>query len=138
MSGSGMMQGGSYQANVIAWLYVHILREQRLQWFDLRNDQPTAIAGEVDGPGDDARVDFPPGVPSIEVQAKHGLSGATRFRQALQRIVHDDSHPDRGVVIVVDRTATDWICRVLPDDLERLRQGRADAVRYQTKTLRHL
>ena len=57
-----MMQGGSYRANVIAWLYVHILREQRLQWFDLRNDQPTAIAGEVDGPGDDARVDFPLGV----------------------------------------------------------------------------
>ena len=40
-----------------------------------------------------------------------------------------------SAIIVVDRTATDWICRVLPDDLERLRQGRADAVRYQTKTL---
>ncbi len=86
MSGSGMMLGAAYQAGVIAWLYVHVLREQRLHWFELADDRPLAVAGEVSGPGDDVRIEFPAGVPSIEVQAKHGLSGKLRLREALRRI----------------------------------------------------
>ena len=132
MSGSGMMMGGAYQAGVIAWLYVHMLREQRLHWFELADDRPLAVAGEVSGPGDDVRIDFPPGVPSVEIQAKHGLSGRQRLREALSRIGRTPSTTPSAVVLVVDRTSSRWIHRILPDDLECLRQDRPDAVRKET------
>lgn len=133
MSGSGMMMGGAYQAGVIAWLYVHMLREQRLHWFELADDRPLAVAGEVSGPGDDVRIDFPPGVPSVEIQAKHGLSGRQRLREALSRIRRTPSTTTSAVVLVVDRTSSRWIHRTLPDDLECLRQGRPDAIRKETR-----
>ena len=133
MSGSGMMMGGAYQAGVIAWLYVHLLREQRLHWFELADDRPLAVAGEVSGPGDDVRIDFPPGVPSVEIQAKHGLSGGQRLREALSRIRRIPSTTTSAVVLVVDRTSSRWIHRILPDDLECLRQGRPDAIRKETR-----
>ena len=132
MSGSGMMMGGAYQAGVIAWLYVHLLRGQRLHWFELADDRPLAVAGEVSGPGDDVRIDFPPGVPSVEIQAKHGLSGRQRLREALSRIRRIPSPTTSPVVLVVDRTSSRWIHRILPDDLECLRQGRPDAIRKET------
>ena len=132
MSGSGMMMGGAYQAGVIAWVYVHMLREQRLHWFELADDRPLAVAGEVSGPGDDVRIDFPPGVPSVEIQAKHGLSGRQRLREALSRIGGTPSTIASAVVLVVDRTSSRWIHRILPDDLECLRQDRPDAIRKET------
>ena len=128
-----MMLGGAYQAGVVAWLYVHVLREQRLHWFDLANDRPLAVAGEVSGPGDDVRIEFPAGVPSVEVQAKHGLSGKLRLREVLNRISRTTSTPTVPVVLAIDRTSSSWIYKTLPDDLECLRQARPDAIRKETR-----
>ena len=133
MSGSGMIGGAAYQAAVIAWLYVHMLREQRLNWFDLADDRPLAVAAEVGGPGDDARIDFAPGLPSVEVQVKHGLSGPARLRDVLARIQQAPSPSNAPIVLAVDRTASTWIHRVLPDDLDCLRHGRSDAIRKDTR-----
>lgn len=133
MSGSGMMLGGAYQAGVIAWLYVHVLREQRLHWFELADDRPLAVAGEVSGPGDDVRIEFPAGVPSVEVQAKHGLSGKLRLREVLRRISETPSTTTGPIVLAVDRTSSSWIHKILPDDLECLRQDREDAIRQETR-----
>ena len=127
------MLGGAYQAGVVAWLYVHVLREQRLHWFDLANDRPLAVAGEVSGPGDDVRIEFPAGVPSVEVQAKHGLSGTLRLREVLNRISRTTSTPTVPVVLAIDRTSSSWIYKTLPDDLECLRQARPDAIRKETR-----
>ena len=133
MSGSAMMQGGAYQAGVVAWLYVHVLREQRLCWFDLLDDRPISVAGEVDGPGDDARVDFSSEIDSVEVQAKHGVNGVGRLREVLDRIRDKDVVGQRTVVLAVDRTSAGWVHKVLPTDLDRLRCGRDDAIRKETR-----
>ena len=135
MSGSGMMLGAAYQAGVVAWLYVHMLREQRLHWFELADDRPLAVAGEVSGPGDDVRIEFSAGVPSVELQAKHGLSGKRRLREVLSRISNTSCAPTGPVVLAVDRTSSSWMHKTLPDDLECLRQGRADAIRQETRQL---
>ena len=133
MSGSGMMLGGAYQAGVVAWLYVHVLREQRLHWFEFTDDRPLAVAGEVSGPGDDVRIEFAAGVPTVEVQAKHGLPGKPRLREVLSRI-SKAARPSGGpVVLAVDRTSSSWIHKTLPDDLECLRQRRPDAIRQETR-----
>ena len=58
MSGDATFAGTTYQAGVIAFVYVHGLLEQRLGWFELFDDTPVAVSGAVNGPGDDAGVEF--------------------------------------------------------------------------------
>ena len=58
MAGDATVSGTTYQAGVVAFVYVHMLLEQRLGWFELFDDEPVAVEGEVNGPGDDVRVDF--------------------------------------------------------------------------------
>ena len=135
MSGSGMFTGADYQAGVVAWLYVHILLEQRLNWFPLLNDRPTAVAAEVGGPGDDLRIDIAQSTQSVELQAKHGLTGAAALRNALTRIAETLTSDATHIVLAVDRTSSTWIHKLLPDDLDRLRQSREDAIRQESRAL---
>ena len=80
MSGPGNFAGTTYQSGVIAFVSVHVLLEARLNWIELEVDRPTAIAAEAGGPGDDAEIEFS-GAFRIQVQAKHGLSGAAALRE---------------------------------------------------------
>ena len=52
MSGSGTFAGTSFQAQVIAYAYVHILGQRRLLWIPATDDTPLSVDGETGGPGD--------------------------------------------------------------------------------------
>ncbi len=56
MGGNATVSGTNYQAGVIAYVFVHVLAEARLRWLKT-DDTPSAVSGEVKGPGDDARVE---------------------------------------------------------------------------------
>lgn len=73
MGGDATFAGTNYQASVIAYVFVHVLTETKLRWGGLADDTPSAVSGEVKGPGDDARVEFRTGAAPVELQAKHGL-----------------------------------------------------------------
>ena len=52
MSGSGTFAGTRlFQAQVIAYVYVHILGQRRLLWIPATDDTPLAVDGETGGPG---------------------------------------------------------------------------------------
>jgi hypothetical protein len=80
----------------MAYVAVHILLEQQLGWFELFDDTPTAIAGEVGGAGDDAAVEFRVGTPTVEIQAKHGLQGLQALVEVLLAKIEKalEAHPD--------------------------------------------
>ena len=73
MGGDATFSGTNYQANALAYVFVHVLTESKLRWLAVADDTPVAVSGEVRGPGDDARIEFRSGVAAVEVQAKHGL-----------------------------------------------------------------
>jgi hypothetical protein len=73
MGGDATFAGTNYQASVIAYVFVHVLTETKLRWGGLADDTPSAVSGEVKGPGDDARIEFRTGAAPVELQAKHGL-----------------------------------------------------------------
>lgn len=138
MGGDATFTGTTYQARVIAFLYVHVLAQMRLGWFNPADDTPLAVSGETDGLGDDARLEFGSKLPDAEVQAKHGLSGGAELDKVLERL---QSKTPEGfvvpVVLTVDRHRTSrWIFSHLPTDLGRLRSGRSDALRAETERIR--
>ena len=105
MSGDATFSGTTYQAEVIAYVYAHILAQSRLGWRPLVADAPTAVQGETDGPGDDACIEFNQDVAALEVQAKRGLSGGTAFLDILDKAAGRwDQQSERiPLVITVDR-----------------------------------
>ena len=138
MGGDATFTGTTYQARVIAFLYVHVLARMRLGWFAPADDTPLAVSGETDGPGDDARLEFGSKLPPAEVQAKHGLTGGAELDKVVDRLrrkTPEDSIVP--VVLTVDRHRTSrWILSHLPTDLGRLRSGRSDALRPETERIR--
>src|SRR5260370_37184490 len=106
MSGAATFFGTNYQAGVLALVYVHILKQAPLRWFDHFIDTPVAVSGETDGPGDDARIEFGERHPAVEVQAKHGLTGGAKLLEAVVDIGRR-SVADAGtkVVLGVDRSS---------------------------------
>nr|WP_128795572.1 hypothetical protein [Corallococcus coralloides] len=136
MGGDATFFGTTYQARVIAYIYVHILAGMRLGWLSPVDDTPIAVSGETDGPGDDARIEFGDRHPAIEVQAKHGMTGGAKLQEMLAR-VRSRSQPDDllKVVLVVDRSSSRWLYSTLPGDIERLRAGRHDALKSETVKL---
>jgi hypothetical protein len=137
MSGDATFGGTSYQAGVIAFVSVHILLEQRLGWFELFDDTPTAVSGEVGGAGDDAAVEFGVGIPTIEIQAKHGLTGGAPLLEVLDRIraCPEREGESRPVVLAVDHSASAWLYETFANDLDRLRSGRTETCRAKTRDL---
>jgi tetratricopeptide (TPR) repeat protein len=137
MSGHATFSGTTYQAGVIAYVAVHILTEAQLGWFDLFDDTPTAISGEVGGAGDDAAIEFRPGTPTAEIQAKHGLQGIVALAEVVERVAGFPATDgaSRPVVLVTDQTASRWIYPKLGADLDLLRAERHDAVGSHTREL---
>ena len=76
----------------IAYVYVHILTGTKLRWLLGGDDTPTAISGETRGPGDDARIEFGAGVPSVEIQAKRGLKRGIRLTDVFERVQGRGGH----------------------------------------------
>lgn len=137
MGGDATFSGTTYQARVIALVYTHVLAQMRLGWFSPADDTPVAVSGETEGPGDDAQVEFGAKLANAEIQAKHGLKGGAELRKVLERL---HSKTPKGetirVVLTVDRPRTTrWILNQLPGDIGRLRSGRKDGIKAETKNL---
>lgn len=135
MSGNATFSGTTYQANVIAYIAVHVLTETKLRWLMVPDDTPTAVSGEVKGPGDDARIEFASTAP-IEVQAKHGLKGAGVTKDVVATIRAASASTDSSVVIIaVDSSSSSSVRVDLRSDLDRLRSGRQDGLQQITETI---
>lgn len=132
MSGPATFGGTNYQAKVIAYVYVHVLSQRRLGWLDNVNDAPLAVWSETGGPGDDARIEFGERHDDVELQAKHGLQGGQRLREALAVIAERGSLQPSDVLLVVDPTTSGVVRRDFARDLDRLRTGRHDGLRAET------
>jgi tetratricopeptide (TPR) repeat protein len=135
MGGDATFAGTNYQASVIAYVFVHVLTETKLRWGGLADDTPSAVSGEVKGPGDDARIEFRTGAAPVELQAKHGLK-PQRCVEAFEAI-RDASTPTdgMGVLLVVDSTSSSAIRNDLWRDLDRLRSGRNDSLKELTRNM---
>jgi tetratricopeptide (TPR) repeat protein len=132
VSGSGTFAGTTYQARVIAYVYVHVLAQARLGWVELFDDTPVGVSGETSGPGDDARLEFGERHDPIEVQAKHGLKAGAKLSEAIAQI-RDRSGAEKptDVIVVVDRGSSKTVHREFARDLERFRTGRTDGLRAE-------
>jgi tetratricopeptide (TPR) repeat protein len=136
MSGAATFFGTNYQAGVIAFVYTHILKQAPLAWFEHFIDVPLAISGETDGPGDDARIEFGPRHPAIEVQAKHGFTAGAKLSEFIADVrVRSHGDTQTKVVLVVDRTSSRAVRVDVPLDLDRYRSGRGERLRNDVKTL---
>jgi tetratricopeptide (TPR) repeat protein len=134
MGGNATFSGTTYQARIIALVYVHILAEMRLGWFSPTDDTPSAVSGETGGPGDDAAVELASGPKSVEVQAKHGVAGRDEIRKILARM--QDGDPSTKVVLAVNRVRSPrWLLTAVASDIEQLRSGRDSDLHGETVRL---
>ena len=136
MSGSGTFAGTSFQAQVIAYVYVHILGQRRLLWIPATDDTPLAVDGETGGPGDDAAIRFGQRLAPIEVQAKHGLKGGETLNAEIRQIAARTGTAQTKVVLAVDSGISKGVRHDLAIDLERMRSGRFDGLRPEATQLR--
>lgn len=113
---------------MVAFVYVHILAQNRLGWLEYFNDTPIAVSSETDGPGDDARIEFGERHPAVEAQAKHGLTGGVKLSEAVEGVRARSTPGNATKVIFVVGRATKTVSRTFKDDLERFRVGREDGL----------
>jgi tetratricopeptide (TPR) repeat protein len=135
VGGDATFSGTNYQASVIAFVFVHVLTETKLRWLPVADDTPSAVSGEVKGPGDDARVEFVSGAAPIEIQAKHGLrpqKAIEAFRAIRDATSVADPTP---VMLTVNSTSSPAVRSELRRDLDRLRSGRTDDLKDLARTL---
>jgi tetratricopeptide (TPR) repeat protein len=137
MSGAATFSGTNYQGNVLGFVYVHILKEAPLGWFSQDFiDMPTAVSGETEGPGDDARVEFGDRHAPIEVQAKHGLTAGAKLSEALRKAAaRREGNEETEIVLVVDRGSSQTVRLDFAVDLERFRAGRTESLRSDIKRI---
>src|ERR1035437_8360899 len=135
MSGDGTVNGVSYQARVIAGIYVRILAQSPLGWFSQGNDTPTAVWGETKGPGDDARIEFGGRFVTSEVQAKYGLNAGAELDEVLTKIRALSGTSAMPVALVLDESSTSRLYREFATVLERLRSSRDDDLRADARRL---
>ena len=134
MSGSAVFSGTSYQASVIAYVYVHILASAKLRWLEDGDDTPTAISGETKGPGDDARVELRGDVSPFEVQVKHGLKRDQRLTEVFEKVSNAED-TTAEVVLTVDSSSSRRITFDLRRQLRRTRAGRTDDIQEPARSL---
>ena len=135
MGGDATFSGTTYQANVIAYVAVHVITDTKLRWLPILDDTPVAIAGEVKGPGDDARLEFASSAP-IEVQVKHGLKGYKTTEEIITTVRDASTASDKSVVVLaVDSSASPSIRVDLRKDSTDCAQGELMACRKSLKRL---
>ncbi len=133
MSGDATFSGTDYQGKVIAYVAAHVITETKLRWLAAPDDTPTAVAGEVKGPGDDVRIEFASGMAPIEVQAKHGFKGQKNVEELLKHIHKSGTDGASTVILAIDSSSSPAIRIDLRRDTERLRSGRRDDLREITR-----
>jgi energy-coupling factor transporter ATP-binding protein EcfA2 len=132
MTGSGGGGGYVYQGKVTAFVAVHILTQQKLNWIDEADDVPTATAIETGGAGDDLDITLQNGT-IIELQAKHGL-GKNKLWDAIIKLTEGlRANSSRYGILLIDSTSSGTIRNDLRTDLIRLGQGRTDRLKQITK-----
>ncbi|KAM3114064.1 NACHT domain-containing protein [Phormidesmis sp. 146-33] len=134
MSGSGGGGGYEYQARATAYVAVHILTEQKLDWIDHPDDLPIAVAEETDGPGDDLNITLQDDT-TIELQAKHGLQKGKLWEPIIKLAQGLQQNPLLHGILLTDSTASGIIKDELREDLKRLGQGRTDGLKQITQEL---
>lgn len=133
MSGKGTFAGTIYQARVTAYVYVHMLADRALFWVSESKDVPSAVSAETGGPGDDLRVETGPRSRAFEVQAKHGLRGYDKLKEAVSAM--RAAAPDEPIVLAVDESSARAVTSDLRLDFRRLAEGRDDDLKDWTKRL---
>lgn len=130
MNGSAAGGGFEYQANVIAWVAVHILDRRSLKWLRLDSPPtPTAVSAETETAGDDLLVELVETEIELDSQVKKGLSADAAFRETIDRFAEGLSEfENRHFVLVVDNTTSRTIRNNLKQDLDRMRNGRYDGL----------
>lgn len=129
---SGGAGGYRFQALAAAYVCVHALAEQALNWVGA-GAVPVAISTETAGPGDDLRVEYlggPGGEGVLEVQAKRGLTRGKKLWEAvlsLARGLAED--PSLRCALLVDHAASSSVRYELGRDIVRLAQGRSDRLK---------
>jgi NACHT domain len=134
MSGSGGGGGYEYQARATAYVAIHILTEQKLNWIDHSDDLPIAVAEETDGPGDDLNITLRDGT-TIELQAKHGLQKGKLWEPIIKLAQGLQQNSLLHGILLTDSTASGTIRDELREDLKRLGQGRTDGLKQITQEL---
>lgn len=134
MGGPAFAKGASFQARVIAYVYVHVLAESRLFWFEPLDDVPIAVEAETGGPGDDIGIEMRSGI-KVEAQVKHGLTAGVAFSEAVKKAASrgTSSMPIR---FVVDQSSSARLRNTIAEGLARLRDGRADPLPDELIVLR--
>lgn len=133
MGGDATFAGTTYQAKVIAFIYVNMLAQTRLNWIAPYDDTPIGVSGETDGPGDDARIEFGERLHPIEVQAKHGLTAGAKLDEVIARIrSYSGTNESMRIVLAVDRGSSKTVTKEFAADLERIRSGRRDRLKTET------
>lgn len=122
MSGKGTASGVDFQAQVAAYISVHILCQKNLGWID-SEDLPTSVACEQAGAGDDVRVELANGW-FLEVQAKRSLTADERLEQALVTMLSGLRKMEIGVIIT-DSESSKSVRVKLRNFLNRTREGLA-------------
>jgi tetratricopeptide (TPR) repeat protein len=135
MGGTGVSSGAENQAAVAAYVAVRMLLERPLYWTPPTDDIPTAIEGEVGGPGDDLRIVFGTRRPPLEVQCKRSLAGKAAVASAIADIAERRSlvPKEHEFVLVVGSGSTTEVRDVFATDVRNFRQGRRQGMRAVTE-----
>lgn len=135
MSGSAPASGFEFQSAAFGFLAAHALADCPLNWFEGPPLNPSAIAMETGGPGDDLLVELSDGR-RIEVQAKKGLSRGPDFYQAMKALFKGvrDGVDLLGVLLVDTKTSAS-IREEIRQDFIRLSDGRTESLKSETKEL---
>jgi NACHT domain len=134
MSGSGGSGGYEYQARATAYVAVHILTQQKLNWIDTADDIPVSVAVETGGSGDDLAITLQNGI-IIELQAKHGLQKNKLWEPIVKLAQGLQENSSLYGILLTDSTASKVIREELRKDLQRLGQGRTDRLKTITQEL---
>jgi len=135
VGGPAIAAGDSYHERIIAFVYVHILSETPLRWFE-RDDVPVAVEPEVGGVGDDIRIEIRAGLPHPEVQSKHGIHAGRQFADAVRTAATRPGARPTPVRFAADHCSGQTLLQTYREALDRLRTGRADPLPPELIALR--
>lgn len=135
-SAGGAAAGGfNFQAAAIAYVYVHVLTGQPLDWLHGRPDVPREVEAETGGPGDDIGIVCEDGT-RIEVQVKKGLERGPRLWDAMRKIASGLAKDlSLHAVLLVDSEASGPVKNDLRRDLPRVAEDRTEGLHDITTEL---
>lgn len=132
MKAGGAATGGgmNFQTAVTTLIAIHIATGRQISWVDsVLPESPISLSTETSGGGDDIRVDFESGC-HAEMQVKKGLRRGPKLWSALESLAQGIARDSNEVgVLVVCGSASTSIKNELRKDIERIGDGRRDALK---------